>query len=101
MGFFDKLKKIFSGNKNSNLIKIYVKDNKCGEKIKIVLRKGYDIARNYEETESTFSTKKVAICDNCYNKIYINLQFDKNYQIVGQEIKNGELITADEYYSEK
>ena len=101
MGILDFIKRLFTGGSKSKLINIYIKDDKCGEKIKLVLRKGYDIVREFDEDkEASFSTKKVAICDNCYSNIEVFIEFDNNYNIISKNIENGEFITKDEYYSD-
>lgn len=99
MGLFDKIKSIFSGgDKQSNLIEIYLKDNKCGNQMKLMFRKSYDIQRVYEDNrDAAFEIKKIVVCDNCYNKINLHLEFDKKYNIIKQEIENGEIIAKEEY----
>lgn len=99
MGIIDKLKNIFSLNgSKSNLIEIYLKDQKCGNKIKVLLRKSYDIPRVYEANrEAAYEIKKVIICDQCYNKIKLDIEFDKRYNILKQEIEQGEIITKKEF----
>ncbi len=101
MGLLDFIKRIFSGESKSRLINIYIQDKKCGSKIKIVLRKGYDIVREFDENkDAAFTVRKVAICDECYSNIELNLQFDNNYNIISKSIDNGEFITEDEFYSD-
>ena len=100
MGIIKFLKSIFTGERQKKTIKIYLKDNKCGEKIKLVLRKGYDIVSEYgDQKEAAFSIKKMVICNNCYNKIELYIEFDKYYDIINKEIKNGQLLTEEEFYS--
>jgi len=48
MGIFDKIKSIFAGGNQSNLIEIYVEDDKCGNQMKLLFRKSYDIQKVYE-----------------------------------------------------
>jgi len=99
MGFFDKLKDVFSGNKNDNqLVEIFLEDDKCGNKMKLIFRKSYDIQRVYEDNrEADYEIKKVVICDSCYNKINLHLEFDKNYKIIKQEVEDGKIISEEEY----
>lgn len=99
MGLFDFIKNIFSGDKQADVIDFYVRDDKCGNEIKIVFRKGYDIVREYGDGDEAYSVRKVAICDECYNKINISLKFDNKYNIVSQDVENGEIITKEDYYS--
>ncbi|SFL06645.1 hypothetical protein [Halanaerobium salsuginis] len=100
MGLLATLKNIFMGSNNNggNLITIYVKDNKCGNKMKLLFRKSYDIQKVYEdERDAAFEIKKVIVCDNCYNKLQLELEFDRKYNIIKQKLENGEIITEEEY----
>lgn len=100
MGLFDKLKAVFNGNggSQSKLVDIYIEDNKCGNQMKLLFRKSYDIQKVYEDNrEAAYEIKKVVVCDNCYNKIDLHLEFDKRYKIIRQEIENGKIISEEEY----
>ena len=93
------IKSLFSRKKNPNIINVFLEDNKCGQKIKIVLRKGYDISPIYEDSSNAaYEVHKVAICDNCFNKIDLVLKFDRNFNIIDHEIKKGKMITKEKFY---
>src|SRR6056297_2431250 len=100
MGLFDKIKSIFSdssGN-NSKLVEIYVEDDKCGNQMKLIFRKSYDIQKVYEDNrEAAYEIKKVVVCDKCYNKIELHLEFDKRYNIINKDIKDGKIISREEF----
>jgi len=99
MGIFDKIKDVFSGGGNDGkLVEVYVEDDKCGNQMKLIFRKSYDIQRVYEDDrEASFEINKVVICDNCYNKINLHLEFDKSYNIINQEVEDGKLISEEEF----
>jgi len=100
MSLFDKLKSIFNSDRanQSKLIDIYVEDNKCGNRMKLLFRKSYDIQKVYkDDREAAYEIKKVVVCDNCYNKIDLHLEFDKRYKVIRQEIENGKIISKEEY----
>ncbi|MFW6287157.1 MAG: hypothetical protein ACOC2J_00190 [bacterium] len=98
MGFFDAIKRLFQPVNQANLIHIYIQDKKCGEKIKILVRKSYDIQKIYEYgEEADYRLKKVVICNNCYNKINLTIDFDRRYNIINTEIDGGKIITENEY----
>lgn len=100
MGLFDKIKSIFNGNggSQSNLIDIYIEDDKCGNQMKLIFRKNYDIPKVYEDNrEAAYEVKKVVVCDSCYNKIDLHLEFDKQYNIINQEVDQGKIITKAEF----
>lgn len=100
MGLFDKLKSIFngSGGSKSKLIDIYIEDKKCKNQMKLLFRKSYDIQKVYEDNrEAAYEINKVVVCDNCYNKIDLHLEFDKRYKIIKQEIENGKIISKEDF----
>ena len=99
MGIFDKIKNIFSGGGNqSKLIDIYVEDDKCGNQMKLIFRKSYDIQKVYEDNrDAAYEINKVVVCDKCYNKIDLHLEFDKRYNIIKREIENGKLLSKEEF----
>ncbi|HKL12125.1 MAG TPA: hypothetical protein VJ907_00815 [Halanaerobiales bacterium] len=102
MGLFDKIKSIFTPSSDSKIVKIFVKDKKCGNKIRVVLRKGYDIQRIYnEEAEGKYKIHKVIVCDKCYSNVVIDVKFDRNYNIIDKSIENGEFLTEEEYLEEQ
>ena len=96
MGFKDIIKGLFGG-KDKKIIKLYLQDKKCGEKIEVLLRKSYDIHRVYEDDKVYYKINKVVVCTKCYNKIRIIVTFDKAYNILTREIENGKFITEEEY----
>lgn len=98
MGIFDKIKSIFAGGKQSNLIDIYVEDDKCGNQMKLLFRKSYDIQKVYEDNrDAVYEISKVVVCDKCYNKINLHLEFDKRYNIINQEVEDGKIINREEF----
>lgn len=103
MVIFDFIKSLFGAKKNkskSKLIDIYIEDNKCSNQMKIIFRKDYDIQKVYADNrEAAYEIKKVVVCDNCYNKINLHLEFDKKYNIIKKEIENGKIISEDEFES--
>ncbi|NLM97123.1 MAG: hypothetical protein GX175_05880 [Halanaerobiaceae bacterium] len=98
MAFFDFIKNIFKPAYNSNLLFFYIRDRKCGEKIKLLVRKSYDIQTIYEDTDKAdYRLNKVVICNKCYNKINLQLDFDQAYNIINSHIDGGELISKEEF----
>ncbi len=98
MAFLDLLKKLFKPANQGNIIKIYLKDNKCGQKIKVLLRKSYDLQRVYSDDQTAaFALNKVVICDKCFNQIKVKLHYDQKYNNISQEINGGELISEEEF----
>ncbi|MCC3144817.1 hypothetical protein LJ207_05675 [Halanaerobium sp. Z-7514] len=102
MGIFDSIKNFFSGGKSSPLIEVYLEDEKCGKQMKLIFRKSYDIQKVYEEErQAAYEINKVAVCDNCYNKIDLQIEFDKNYNKITENVEKGKIISEEEYESNK
>ncbi|ADQ14961.1 hypothetical protein [Halanaerobium hydrogeniformans] len=100
MGIFDSIKNFFSKGKSSPLIEIYLEDKKCGKQMKLIFRKSYDIQKVYEDQrQAAYEIKKVAVCDQCYNKIDLEIEFDKHYKKIKESVVNGKIITKEEYES--
>ncbi|MCF8008669.1 MAG: hypothetical protein K9K32_02785 [Halanaerobiales bacterium] len=98
MGLFDNIKNIFTTSSDSQIVKVFLKDSKCGNKMKVVLRKGYDIQRIYDDNvEGNYQVRKVIVCDKCYNNVVIDLKFDRNYNIIDKNIEDGQFITEEEF----
>jgi|SRR6056297_3512276 len=98
MGIFDKLKKLFTPSSDSKIIKLFIADKKCGNKMRVVLRKGYDIQKNYDDNvEGEYQIHKIIVCDKCYNNVVIDVQFDRNYNIINKSIENGKFLTEEDF----
>ncbi|MGM0420518.1 MAG: hypothetical protein ACQEQG_05940 [Bacillota bacterium] len=95
MKLFNFIKSIFKSDPNSkdDLIKFKIKDDKCGEITEIKVMKNYDISRVYDDTvEADYRLKKVVICQHCYNKINLEVLFNRNYQVISTHCENGEIL---------
>lgn len=102
MEILNYLKKLFKPTKTGNIINIYLRDQKCGNKIKVLVRKSYDIQKVYNSNEeAAYKISKVIICDKCFNKITIESYFDRKYNVISRKIEGGTYIKADEYEQEK
>jgi hypothetical protein len=44
-----------------------------------------------------YEIKKVVVCDHCYNKIDLHLEFDNRYKIINEEITEGKIITKEKF----
>lgn len=98
MSLFDKIKNMFTSSSDPKIIKVFLKDSKCGNKMRVVLRKGYDIQRIYDDNlEGNYQVRKVIVCDKCYNNVVIDLKFDRNYNILDKSIENGQFLTEEEF----
>jgi hypothetical protein len=94
MGFLDKIKSIFTGGSQSKLIDIEVEHDKCGNQMKLLFRKGYDIQKVYEDNrDAAYEVNKIVVCDKCYKKMKLQLEFDKKYNLIEKSLENLDLVT--------
>jgi hypothetical protein len=89
---------------DANLVWVYVRCGKCGEKIAVMARKGYDFAEEFDERSPSdapigYSVRKDVLGRNpqCFNQMRIEVQYNRNYQIVEQHIVGGTFLTKEEY----
>lgn len=98
MSFFSKIKSIFNKGSQAKLVDIYLEDTKCGNQMRLLFRKNYDIQKVYEDNRAAaYEINKIVVCDECYNKIKLHLEFDKRYNIISQELKGGEILSKAEF----
>lgn len=89
MGFLDKIKSIFTGGSQSKLIEIEVEHDRCGNQMKLLFRKGYDIQKVYEDNrDAAYEVNKIVVCDKCYKKMKLQLEFDKKYNLIEKRLEN-------------
>ncbi len=73
------------------LLRLNVTNAKNINEIKVL--KTYDIATVYEDSQpGNYKLKKYIVCPDCYNKIHLEIFFDKRYKILSSECNNGELL---------
>ncbi|SDL90446.1 hypothetical protein [Halarsenatibacter silvermanii] len=99
LDFFKSLLKklgLIRGNSESDSILIDVKDDNCGRIMEVRALKTYDLHRIYEdELPGEYRLKKVVICDECFQKVFIEVFFDSRYSIESYEVEGGEIILED------
>jgi len=89
------IKGLFSGSKSDKdkMLSFKVKCKKCSNTNEIKVLKTYDIATVYEDDQpGNYRLKKYVVCPDCYNKIHLEIFFDKRYKILSSECNNGELL---------
>jgi hypothetical protein len=92
MGLFGKGK----AEGNSNAIWLYVRCDRCGEKIRIRADKRYDLNVD-EQGRGSYVLHKEILGSRCPQLIYATVTLDAGYRVVGQEITGGQFITREEY----
>jgi len=89
------IKGLFSDSTDDKdkMLAFKIKCNKCKNINEIKVLKTYDIATVYEDDQpGNYMLKKYIVCPDCYNKIHLEIFFDKSYQIITSECDNGELL---------
>ncbi|MCD5397534.1 hypothetical protein LR003_01195 [candidate division NPL-UPA2 bacterium] len=99
MGF---LKRVFSKKgkcspvgESQDILWLHIKCNKCGKVLKLFINKNTDLESQYKESGETgpdYILKKEAMDDKCLTGMFIQIEFDRNRNILSREIINGEFI---------
>jgi len=99
MGFLDNLKSFFAPPVQSgtgNFIALNVVCNRCGENIKVSLRRTSDISRVDEYDDgppgASFFVRKEILGNKCNNLIYFKGYFDENLKLISSDITGGKIV---------
>lgn len=97
MGIFKKLANLFSssGQDDGNAYWITVKCNRCGELIRGRVDMRNELTIDYED--NTYYSRKVLMGDElCFQKIEVELTFDKNRHLIDRKIRGGQFVEEQE-----
>jgi hypothetical protein len=93
MGFFKQLGKLFKPRSNSDewVHWVSVQCNRCGEQIRSRIDLRNDLSINYGEDGSlTYFIRKVLMGEgHCFQRIEIELTFDKDRKLMDRQISGG------------
>ncbi len=80
---------------------LFIRCDKCGEKLEVSVNKETDLERVYEEGEGgpAYRLTKEAMDSKCFSIISVAIEFDINKNIISRDISNGRFITEDDYAS--
>lgn len=101
-GIFKKLSNLFSAPKDRDLYGywIYVRCNRCGERIstRVDLRNDFSPEYGEDEKETIFYSRKVLMGQKqCFQQIEVHLKFNEKRELLDREINGGKFISAEEY----
>jgi hypothetical protein len=84
---------------DSDALHIYVRCDKCGEKIHIRANKRTDVSQEYPEGgENAVPTlHKEILGSQCQNLMYVHLTFDGAHRVVASEAERCAVITPAEF----
>ncbi len=96
------LSKIKEKEEEQNVMFLYVKCNRCGEKIKVRIVKSTDLLYNYNKPQGDvgYTLRKEILGNKCPNLIYAYAEFDKNKKMLSLDVNGGISIKPEEYKKE-
>lgn len=101
MSIFKKIIEKLSKNENEPFLFLYLQCNCCKEKIKLRIHKNTDLSPAYPDesssAEACYILRKEAMDSKCFNLIQVNIEFDRSYRIINQQVKGGKLLTKEEF----
>ena len=101
MGIFDRISSLFSSYSSGDESGywIYVRCDRCGEKLSSRVNLYNDLSVNFSEAgDQTYLCRKTIVGRQaCFERIEINLIFNKKRKLIDQEIIGGIFIEESEY----
>lgn len=97
MGIFKRLSNLFSssGQGGENAYWFTVKCNRCGEQIRGRVDMRNELTIHYDD--NTYYSRKVLMGDKlCFQKIEVELTFDKNRRLTERKIRGGKFVDEQE-----
>ncbi|MBE0478784.1 hypothetical protein IBX65_06670 [Candidatus Aerophobetes bacterium] len=99
MGLFDKItgkmRQSAEKKRQADFIPFKVKCDKCGEDIIIHVNRRTDLQNLYLDQGkggAAFNLKKEALGKKCPNLMRIDVDFDRNYKVIGRKIEGGSFV---------
>jgi hypothetical protein len=102
MGFLKRLGNFLSpsGGGEKFTYWIYVRCNRCGEKIRGRVDLRNELSIDYTDDGNIFFCRKVLMGEErCFQKIEVQLTFDKDRKLIDRQITGGEFISEEEFLS--
>ena len=103
MSILDKLTSLLSPRPQSTgrYMPIYVKCNRCGEKISGRVDLWNELSPDYEGGKAAYHCRKVLMgSGTCFQQIEVQLNFSSKKRLLDEEVIGGEAITAQEFYQD-
>lgn len=102
MGFLQKIASALSskGTTEGDALWVYVRCDKCGERIKTRIDLSHDLTPNYSEEggiANYFSRKVLIGSRGCFAPVEVKLTFDAQRRVSSREINGGQFISKEEY----
>ena len=100
MSFFKKISQLVSPPQDANVYWVYVKCNRCGEKVRARINLRNDLSINYgvkKGGDTYYCRKSIMGAGKCFQRVEVELTFNKNRKLINQEIQGGQFISEKEY----
>jgi len=100
MNFLTKLSRFLTPRRNQaeRFKTIYVKCNRCGEKIRARVDLWNELSPDYEGNTLSYISRKVMMgAGHCFQQIEVQLRFDGNRRLVDEDVTGGEAIEKKEF----
>lgn len=99
MSFFKKMSRLVSPPPDANVHWVYVNCNRCGEKLRGRVNLSNDLSINYAgKGKDTYFCRKVIMgSGQCFQRVEVELAFDKNRKLINKEIQGGGFISEEEF----
>lgn len=106
MSFLKKISNLFSSSADhdQNAYWIFVKCNRCGEKIeaRVDLRNDLSLEYGANEKKNYYYCRKVLMGQElCFQQVEVHLKFNANRELIDRDISGGEFINEAEFFGEK
>ena len=95
MGFFSKLKRLFSTQPSSPLLDIAVRCNRCKEIIHGQIHLHNDLSVQYDGDNTVYYCRKglVGTGENrCFQQVVVEYTFDANRNLIERRVEGGQFV---------
>lgn len=99
MDFLDKIKSMFASRDDRRGLPVYARCGKCGEVLHTRVDLYHDLSVEYGDRreEDKYFSRKVLMGDSgCFQRVELNLTFDRDRRLVDADAQGGEYLTAEE-----
>ncbi|MDZ7843631.1 MAG: hypothetical protein U5K99_02340 [Anaerolineales bacterium] len=99
MGFLDKVKSLFAPQGDRRGRMVYARCEKCGEILHTRVDLYHDLSVEYGDRrgEDKYFSRKVLMGDSgCFQRVELDLIFDRDRRLVDVDARGGEYLTAEE-----
>ena len=101
MGFFDKLKEVFTGGGGGRSadsgIYLHIKLDRTGEIVRLRLDPQYELVPDYDQEGGSYRTHKSVVGPRTFDRAEAVFFFDASRRLVNSEIEGGVLVEQEAF----